>query len=125
MLFAGDATLAESLSRAGIRVEQGPPAPADGHGATAALVATLRATEEVLTGDQADAVLVGGDADEALAVALTAVKLEIPTAWLRPADAPRDGLVGRVADLCLDATADAAAVAVAMRELAAPTIPAR
>ena len=64
--------------------------------------------------------LVAGDGDAALAAALTAVKLGIPTAWLRPAKR-REPLVARVADETLDATADAGALA-AVRDLAARTI---
>jgi hypothetical protein len=125
VLLGADPTLAETLGRAGIEVGQVEPPAAGEGGATGALAGALRAAEEVLAGDPPDALLVGGDGDPALGGALTAVKLGIPTAWLRPADAPRDGLVGRVADLSLDATTDAEAVAAAVRELAAPTIPAR
>jgi hypothetical protein len=125
VLFGVDAALAESLARSGVEVEQGPPAPTGDPGATAALAGGLRAAEEALAGSPPDAVLVGGDDDEALATALTAVKLEIPTAWLRPAASSADALVGRVADVSLDATADAEAVAAALAELASPRIPAR
>ena len=118
-------SLVEALGRAGMEVGQVQFPPAGDAGATAGLAGALRAADEALAGDPPDALLVGGDGDPALGAALTAVKLGIPTAWLRPADAPRDALVGRVADLSLDATTDAEVLATAVRELAAPTISAR
>ncbi len=114
----------EGLADEGITDRAGDPAAAAGDGASAELVAALRGAEEALAADPPDAVLVTGQDDRALAAALTAVKLQIPTGWLGPAgtgDAP----VARIADARLDATTPAVDLATAIRDLTARTIPSR
>ena len=88
---------------------------------SAALAAALRSAEAALE-DAPDAALVTGADDVALAAALTAVKLGVPTAWAG-AEAEEVPLVARVAELTVDATRDAAEGARAIRELAQPRIP--
>jgi hypothetical protein len=63
-----------------------------------------------------------GTDDAALAAAITGVKLGVPTTYLGEAgeNAP---LVARVAELTLDATADAGDGARAVRELAESRLP--
>ncbi len=124
VLFAdGEAGgLGERLSADGVALEPvSLPAP-EGDASSAALVGALRGAEDALEGEEPAAVLVAGDGDAALAATLTAVKLQIPTGWLRPAGAGEDGLVARLADTSLDATAPAADLGSAIRDLAARTI---
>ena len=116
-------SLAADLEGAGLDVAP-IEVPDPGDLAGGGLAAALRAAEAALESDRPAALVVAGAGDEALGAALTAVKLGIPTAWLRP-DEPTAGLTGRVADLTLDATDGAPAIAAAIRELAAPTITAR
>ena len=112
--------LAEALTAEGFELDVRAAAESPAS-ATATLAASLRATETNLAG--AAAVLLTGTGDEALGAALAAVKLGIPTCWLRPADASvEEDLIGRVADLTLAATDDAAAASLAIRELAAPKL---
>ena len=112
--------LAEALTAEGFELDVRAAAESPAS-ATATLAASLRTTETALDG--AAAVLLTGTGDEALGAALTAVKLGIPTCWLRPADASvEEDLIGRVADLTLAATDDAAAASLAIRELAAPKL---
>lgn len=122
-LFAPDrdGALPDELRAEGLEVgalEVGAPAA----GATAALVAGFRDAEGALAADLPAAVVVAGEGDEALAVAITAVKLEVPVVWLAPGES--QGLLAQVADRTVDASAGAAAIATAIRESAAPTIPA-
>jgi hypothetical protein len=116
-----DGTLPDALRAEGLEVGA-LDLPVPGSGATAALAAGFRDAEGALAADPPAAVVVAGEGDEALAVAITAVKLEVPVVWLAP-DEP-EGLVGRVADRTVDASAGAVAIAAAIRESAAPTIPA-
>jgi len=127
MLFAAaaDAALMAALEAEGLRIDHREPPSADAPGASGVLVSSLRDAEQALAAAEPAAVLVGGDGDAALAAALTAVKLSIPTAWLRPGSTTGHPLVERVADRALDATADAAQLAASVRALAAPTITAR
>ena len=127
MLFAAqaDAALMAALQAEGLELDHRTPPPADAPGASGVLISALRDAEQALAATRPAAVLVTGDGDAALAVALTAVKLSIPTAWLRPGGATGHPLVDRVADEALDATADAAQLAASVRALAAPTITAR
>ena len=123
VLFADGSAdgLADGLAAEGISLEAVTLPAKPGAPSIAALVSSLRGAEEALTGDAPEAVLVAGEGDEALAAALTAVKLQIPTGWLGPAE---DSLLGRLADASVDATAPAADLASAVRGLAARTIPA-
>lgn len=121
-----DGELAAALAAAGFAVDAQPPpaGTASERTATAALTEGLRAAEAACAGERPTAVVVADAGDAALAAALVAVKLEIPTAWLRPADAgAEDELVGRVADLTLDASHDADETARAVRDLAMPRLP--
>ena len=65
-----------------------------------------------------------GEGDGALAAALTAVKLGVPTAWVASGQTD-EPVLSRLADESLGATRDASAIAAAMTGLAAPTIAAR
>jgi len=117
--------LRPALEAAGFAVDA-QPAPAsttEDVAVTARLAAALRAAEEACAGERPAAALVAGSGDPALAAALVAVKLDIPTAWLPTARAKEDELIGRVADLTLDASGDAEASALAVRELALPRLP--
>lgn len=115
--------LADELTRGGLELESAPEPRPEGDGAVAELAAGLRGAEAALAGDQVACALVAGSGDAALAAALAAVKLEIPTAWLAPADPSEVArLIGRVADLTLDASQDAATSAPSIRELAAPRL---
>lgn len=118
-----DPALVEALSGQGFAVAERALASPTGPEATATLAAGLRDAEAALAGEAPAAVVVAGGGDAALAAALTAVKLEIPTAWLPPAAGdPADALPSLVADLTLDASRDASANAQAVRALAAPTL---
>lgn len=114
-----DGSLAEALQRGGFddvdRVALSP----EGDSVTA-LAAALRAAELRLAEDAPTAVLVTGTDDAALAGALTAVKLDIPTAWLGVLTRELP-LVARIAPVTLDATAGAAQNARAVRDLAEST----
>jgi hypothetical protein len=112
------------LTAEGFELDVRAPAVGDGPAATAELAAALRAAEAALEEAPPACALVIGSGDAALGAALTAVKLEIPAVWIAPADASGDaGLTGRVADLTLDATEDAATAARAIRDLAMPKLP--
>lgn len=112
--------LLAELSEAGDEVEAAPTATAGGDGATAELAAALRAAEQALTGEEIACAVVTGAGDDALGAALAAVKLGVPTVWLPAADAPPQALlIGRVADLTVVATDDAAEMADSIRSLAA------
>ena len=115
--------LLSELSAAGVEPEAAPTATREGDAATAELAAALRAGEQALTGEDVACALVEGTGDDALGAALAAVKLGVPTIWLPPADAPPQALlIGRVADLAVVATDDAAEVADSIRSLAAPKL---
>lgn len=113
-----------ALQAEGISLDRWDLPPAIGSQTSGALVAGFRDAETTLSGEPPEAVLVAGTGDGALAAALTAVKLQIPTGWLRQADSPEDALIARVADASLDATAPAADLAAQVRDLAARRIPA-
>jgi hypothetical protein len=116
-----DPALAEALVAAGFELEARVlPAPTEEH-ATAALASALREAEAALQ-DTPAAVLVVGTDDAALGAALTAVKAGVPTAWAgdRGRESP---LVAHVAELTIDATADAAEGARAVTELVARKMP--
>ena len=117
-----DDGLAGALEAEGFEVER-CALPSEAGGPTPLLAATLRSVEAAL-GDEAPAVVViSAPGDAALAAALATVKLGIPTVWLRPPGAPdADGLVGRVADLELDATQAAASLARSIRDMTPPRI---
>lgn len=120
------AGLLSELSDAGLEQRAAPTARADGDGATAELAAALRAGEQALTGEDVACAVVAGVGDDALGAALAAVKLGVPTLWLAPADAPPGALViGRVADLTVVATDDAAEAAESIRSLAGPRLASR
>jgi hypothetical protein len=116
-----ESALAEALAAEGCELDVTELEGGDGAGATTALARALRAADAALQ-PAPDAVLVTGADDAALAAALTAVKLGIPTAWIGDADGEVP-LVARVAELPLDATADAAQTAQGIRELADSKIP--
>ena len=116
-----ESALADALAAEGCELDVTELESADGASASAALAAALRAAEAALQ-PAPDAVLVSGGDDTALAAALTAVKLGIPTAWIGDAGGEIP-LVARVAELTLDATGDAAGTARAIRELAESKIP--
>jgi hypothetical protein len=111
-----ESALADALAAVGCELDVTRPGSADGASGSAALAGALRAAEAALQ-EPPDAVLVTGADDAALAAALTAVKLGIPTAWAGDAGG-EPPLVARVAELRLDATADVAQRASAIRELA-------
>jgi hypothetical protein len=111
-----DAALAEALGREGFDDVDRLTLSPDGD-SVAALAAALREAGLRLAERSPDAVLVTGAGDAALAAALTAVKLDIPTAWLGEA-AGELPLVARVAPITLDATASAAENSLAIRDLA-------
>ena|SRR5215211_477405 len=111
-----ESALAEALAAEGCELDVKEPASGDRATGSAALAAALREAEAALQ-EPPDAVLVTGADDVALAAALTAVKLGIPTAWAGDGGAEIP-LVARVAELRLDATADAAQRAGAIRGLA-------
>jgi hypothetical protein len=111
-----DAALAEALASEGFQVDVAALTSAPEGGMTAELARALREAESALS-DRPAAVLVVGVDDAVVAAALTAVKLDIPTAWVGDRADPVP-LVARVAELTLDATADAADGARAVRELA-------
>jgi hypothetical protein len=110
-----DGTLAEALRAEDFELDARTLNPGDGASPADALAAALRDAEAALE-DPPEAALVAGEGDSALAAAVTAVKLGIPTAWVG-ADGGEIPLVARVAELRLDATADAAQSARAVREL--------
>jgi hypothetical protein len=89
-------------------------------GPTGGLIAGLREAERALADADADAVLVAGADDAALAAALTAVKLQIPTAWLAGEGDDAGVLIGRVADEVIDASGPAEEVAARVAALARP-----
>ena len=126
MLFAAamDRDLAEALAAEGLAPDARALPAAEGGEASGTLVAGLRGASEALAGEKPDAVLVAGVNDAALAVTLTAVKLQIPTGWLHDEEAATDGLVARVADASLDASAAAGDLAAQVRALAARKLPA-
>lgn len=119
----GDA-LADALEAEGLEARARALPSGDGNRPSAALVSALRAAEEALAADPPAAVLVKGADDAALAVALTAVKLQIPTGWLAEDDSVEGALIGRVADASVDASAPAGEVASQVSELAARRLPA-
>jgi hypothetical protein len=110
-----DSALAEALMAAGFELDVRMISIPAEERATTALASALREAESALQ-ERPDAALIVGAGDTELAAALTAVKLDIPTAWVgdQGAETP---LVARVAELPLDATSDAARSAVAIREL--------
>ena len=125
ILFAGpEESAVAALEAAGVEAEKRDLPAAAGPEAAAELVAGLRGAEEELAGEPPDAVLVAGTGDAALGVALTAVKLQIPTAWLRSGDVGGAPLVARVVDESLDATAGAGDLDSQVRDLAARKLPA-
>lgn len=117
-----DAALADALAAEGFEIEVRSLSAPDGAQATDALAGALREVEGILDAAPPRAMLVSGTHDAALAAAITGVKLGIPTAYLGDpgGNAP---LAARVAELVLDATADSAASARAVRELAESRIP--
>ncbi len=126
VLFTGGAAeeTAAALTAEGLSPDVRPlPAPTSPE-ASGALVAGLRGASDALTSEEPDAVLVAGSGDAALAVALTAVKLQIPTGWVRYASSPADTLIARVADQTIDATAPAGDLALQVKALGARRIPA-
>jgi hypothetical protein len=119
-------SLVAALGAEGFAVERHELRAGASDGATAALAEALREAEALLASDPPDAAAVFGDDDVALAAALVAVKLEIPTAWLGAGEAaPELPLVAHVAHAALDATGDAAALAAAIAGMVAPTLPGR
>jgi hypothetical protein len=116
-----DRTLAEALRAEGFELDVRTLAPGTGASPTDALVGALRDAEAALE-DPPEAALVAGEDDPALAAAVTAVKLGIPTAWVG-AEGAEIPLVARVTELRLDATADAGDSARAVRELAESRMP--
>ncbi|MGI9019619.1 MAG: hypothetical protein ACR2G3_02775 [Solirubrobacterales bacterium] len=125
IVFGGEeaSALVAGLSAEGLDVRHEGPTQGGHPGAGAALVAGLRAGEAALGQPGPGAVLVVGSGDFALGAALTAVKLRVATAWVRVAEDDAAALIGRVAGVTLDATADAGELAAAVRELDAPRIP--
>ena len=123
-LFAADTSDVGSLAALAedIEVDRHASPASPGPAAVSALVASFRAAEEALAEDPPDAAIVAGEDDAALAAALTAAKLDVPTAWLRPPGTKGQPLVERVAGAAIDAEGDASALASAVRSLAAPTI---
>jgi UDP-N-acetylglucosamine 2-epimerase len=120
ILFAGpEESAAAALEAAGVEAEERALPSAAGPEAAAELIAGLRGAEEALAGDPPDVVLVAGAGDAALGVALTAVKLQLPTGWLCEGDAEDGALVASVVDESLDATADAGDLSSQVRDLAA------
>ena len=114
--------LPDALAAAGFEVEPAP-SPAVPRAPVEALATALRAAEGALDARPVAAAVVCGGGDEALAAALAAVKLGIPTAWIRPPDAEIDvHLTERVADTALDATDGAQAIAAAVTAIAASTL---
>jgi hypothetical protein len=112
--------LADALAAEGCELDVREPEGDRAEG-SAALADALREAEAALR-DEPDAALVTGADDAALAGALTAVKLGIPTAWAGDAG-EETPLASRVAELTLDATGDARESARAIRELAESKIP--
>jgi hypothetical protein len=115
-----DEGFAKALLSEGFELERRTLA-ADGPSAPSALASALREAEATL-GDAPAGVLVTGTDDDALAAAITAVKLGIPTAWVGRVDGDAP-LAAHAAELALDATADVAASARAVAELVARNIP--
>lgn len=116
--------LAAALEAEGFTVTRHALRQADGEEATAALVGALRESETLLAGEPPQATVIAGEGDLALAAALVAVKLEIPTAWIGPPVAQGAlPLAARIAHLALDATAPAPVSAAAITGIAAPTLP--
>ena len=114
--------LADALAAEGFEVARASQAVA-GDGPVDALVAHLRGAEDSLGESPPDAAAVCGGGDPALAATLAAVKLGVPTAWIRPPDAEIEvGLTGLVADACVDATEGAGACAAAVTAIAASTL---
>jgi hypothetical protein len=108
--------LADALAAEGWNLDVTASASGEGASGSAAMAAALRSAESALQ-ETPDAALVTGADDAALAAALTAVKLGIPTVWA--GDAGEEiPLAARVAELTLDATGDAGEGARAIRELA-------
>ena len=116
-----ESALAEALAAEGCELDVTELESGDGASAPAALAGALRTAEAALQ-QAPDAALVTGADDAALAAALTAVKLGIPTAWIGDSGGEVP-LVARVAELTLDATGDAAEAARAIRELGESKIP--
>jgi hypothetical protein len=124
VLFGHDTVpgLAEALAAEGFELARASE-PVAGDGLVGALVTHLRAAEDALGESPPDAAVVCGGGDPALAAALVAVKLGVPTAWVRPPDAEIEvHLTGLVADACVDATDGAAACAEAVTAIAASTL---
>jgi hypothetical protein len=115
--------LAEALVAHGFEIDRAPPPRPQGDAAVAELAAAIRGAEAALQPDPPACALVAGSGDVALAAALAAVKLGIPCAWIEPPEAGDAGrLVGRVVDLSVDATGDAAELARAVAGIATPTL---
>lgn len=119
--------LASALAEEGFQLEVAPaPGSPPAAGAVGELAAALREAESALSGDPPAAALVAGGGDDALAAALVAVKLGVPTAWISPPDAEIEvHLTRRVADLTVDATQNARDGARAIAEMAASTLRSR
>src|SRR5687768_14211580 len=102
----GAEALVARLGEAGVdaRIEALPEPSGAG---SAGLIAALRIAEDALEARQPDGVVVAGTDDSALAAALTAVKLQIPTAWVEARDGGGDPVIARVADASIDASAPA------------------
>ncbi|HMC05824.1 MAG TPA: hypothetical protein VKG89_00360 [Solirubrobacterales bacterium] len=84
--------LAAGLERAGIEVERPGGAP-PGEGGIAALAGGIVALERLLADRPANAVVLEGDSDAALAALIVASKLEVPVARVagpRPRAGPTD-----------------------------------
>jgi hypothetical protein len=113
--IAADAGLAASLESAGAEVMALSVPAREGGGPTSVLAACLVEFERALEGEEPDVVLVEGDSDPALALAIVAAKLELPLARVQPKGAD-DGpsAVGRVIALLADQAVGPGAV---------PTIP--
>jgi UDP-N-acetylglucosamine 2-epimerase len=114
--------LVEALTGEGLSARTEAIPSAEGPGESRELVAGLRGAEAALESDPPDVVLVTGAGDGALATALTAVKLQIPTGWLGGGDDGEGELIARVADASLDASAPAGDLASRVRDLAARTL---
>ncbi|MEO8091159.1 MAG: hypothetical protein ABI726_00445 [bacterium] len=119
--------LRSALAEEGFRLEVAPAGGAPpAVGAVGALAAALREAESALRGAPPSAVLVTGGGDRALGVALAAVKLGVPTAWISPPDAEVEvHLTRRVADLTVDATQSPHDSAREIAEMAASTLRSR
>lgn len=117
-----DAALGSELDAAGLEVRTCELPAGDGEEPGGELSACLRASERALSGHSPDAAVVAGGGDAALAAALTAVKLQLPTVWVSAAGEEPGSLVERVADLTVPASEGAQQIATAVRELVAPTI---